>query len=170
VGASADGQSRPSPTASLLLGGATTMASTTLTGGSQTADESGRLLLAAVAIGARLGTHVAFDITGRTSFGVGRPVRVVSVGPSLLWGRRYGVSLRAGVARIEGAREESCPSARCAAASFRREWATGVDVSGAIDAPMRGRLAIGPELWYAVGARDRTLYRTVGGGVRVRYR
>lgn len=132
--------------------------------------EHDRNLLAVLHLGIPFGPHFAADAGVRSTFGVGQPIRVLTLGPAIRWGGRVQLHLRGGVGGVEGFMGVACADPSSSCQQYATEWLSGFDLGVGVDLRWGRSWKIGPAAWWAQSTGGTTRYRSMGLGVQLRYR
>lgn len=127
-------------------------------------------VLAAANVGIELGGHLGADASVRSSVGIGKPLRAVTLGPAVRWGRRVQAHVRGGLGRVERFEGVLCVDFGSSCPDYTSEWTTGFDLSAGVDFLAGGRWIVGPEVWWVQSTGGTVQHRSMGIGARVRYR
>lgn len=128
-----------------------------------------RSLIASLSVGAEFSKHAALDAIFRSGIGIGRPFRVLTLGPAATVGENTRVRARAGIGRVQGFQAVDCVASAAPCPRYVSEWVTGIDVTVGVEFRRGSRWTLGPSFWWAEST-DSTTYRSLGVGVLLRYR
>lgn len=120
-------------------------------------------VMAAANVGILLDSSFGIDAGVRSTFGIGRPFRIITMGARI---RARQMTARIGVGRLEGFDHVGCITADCP--MYRSEWTNGLDLEVGM-AFRRGGFDFGPMVWLAQSIDGiNNNYRSIGIGIEVR--